>query len=93
MKKFISLIFVSLMFLCSCDFVTMGYDISIYDTDDIPYVEDTTKTKYIMSVHGSTYHLESCYIVKNMNEENRREFYGKDFFIERDITPCKRCKP
>lgn len=90
MKKIILLFLTLLMFLCSC---YSNYDIHIDDTEETSYIEDTSGTKYIASVYGSTYHLESCYIVKNMNEENIREFYDKQFFIDREMSPCKRCNP
>ncbi len=96
MRKFILLSFITLAFLCSCfndNKIIKPYDVTVYDSEEIPYIEDKTQTKYIMSISGSTYHLESCYIVKNMKEENKREFYGKQFFIEREISPCKRCNP
>ena len=90
MKKFIICLILMLIFFCSCN---DNYDIHIDDTEEIPYIEDTSGTKYIVSAYGSTYHREGCYIVNNMNEENIRVFYDKQFFIDRGISPCKRCKP
>ena len=34
------------------------------------------------------------YHIKNMNEENRRDYTGtKDFLLLQDYTPCGTCKP
>ena len=93
MKKIFILVLIIFLFLCSCSKMNKNYDFMIEDTSEFPYVVDITQTKYIMSAKGSTYHLEHCYIVKNMKEENIREFYGKQFFIDREISPCKICKP
>lgn len=90
MKRLILFLTVIITFLCSCN---DNYDIHIDDTEEIPYIEDISGTKYIASAYGSTYHREDCYIVKNMKEENIRVFYNKQFFVDRGITPCKRCNP
>ncbi len=89
MKRFLLILIILFVFLCSC----VNYDIHIDDTEEILYIEDTSGKKYIASKNGTTYHLESCYIVKNMNEENKRVFYDKQFFIDREMSPCKRCNP
>ena len=89
MKRFLLFLIALFTFLFSCD----NYDIHINDTEEVPYIEDTSGTKYIASAYGSTYHLEKCYIVKNMNKENVRVFYNKQFFIDRKMTPCKICNP
>lgn len=90
MKKFFSIFVIMFVFLCSC---YSNYDIYIDDADKTPYSEDVSGTKYIASIYGSTYHLENCFIVKNMNEENIRVFYDKRFFTDREMSPCKRCNP
>ena len=92
MKNIVILVLILVLFLNSC-MAVKKYDITVCDTEDNTYEIDTTQQKYIMSKSGSTYHLPSCYIVKNMKEENKREFYGKQFFVEREIAPCKRCNP
>lgn len=92
-KKNIILVVITLVLLLSSCTGIKEYDISVCDTEDDLYIIDTTQKKYIMSKGGSTYHLPTCYIVKNIKKENIREFYGKQFFIERDIAPCKRCEP
>lgn len=89
MKRTLIFLIIFLAFLCSCN----EYDLDIYDTEEISYVEDTSGTKYVISVNGSTFHSEDCYVVNNMKEENKRVFYDRNFFKERGITPCKRCKP
>ncbi|MBQ4511235.1 MAG: hypothetical protein II984_10970 [Clostridia bacterium] len=97
MKRFFVSILMLSVFLCSClngGFITTPYDTTFEDGNEIAYVtDDTVKTKYIMSTSGTAYHLESCYIVKRLKEENIRVFYGKEYFIERNIPPCKRCNP
>ncbi len=91
MKKIFLAFTIFVVFLCSC---YNGYDIHVYDTSgEFPYIEDTSGTAYVASVNGKTYHLRDCYIVDNMNEENVRVFYDKDFFVKRGMSPCKKCKP
>ncbi len=90
MKRTFLIFVIIAVFLCSC---YNDYDIHINDTEEIPYIEITSGTKYVASKNGTTYHLENCYIVKNMKKENIRVFYGKQFFIDRGMSPCKRCKP
>ena len=91
MRKYVLLLLFFITLFCSCE--EIEYDYYFSDTGDVPYLEDTSGQRYIMSAQGSTYHLESCYIAKNIKEENIRVFYSKQFFIDREISPCKRCKP
>lgn len=90
MKKWFILLILTAAFLCSC---SQKYDLDFVDSDEIPYVENTSGKKYVVSVKGNTYHLEDCYIVKNMNEENIRFFYSKKDLEDKGNTPCKRCNP
>lgn len=90
-RKYMLIFLFLITLLCSCE--EIDYDYYFSDTGEVPCAEDTSGQRYIMSAYGSTYHLESCYIVKNMKEENVRVFYNKQFFIDREISPCKRCKP
>lgn len=97
MKKYLlSVLILCFVLLCSCDNIYDYADFMLINTDKDRIEDtdiDTSGTKYIMSKNGSTYHLESCYIVRNMKEENKRIFYDKQFFIDREISPCSRCKP
>ena len=90
MKRVVVIFVLLFVFLCSC---YNHYDIEIDDSDNPIYEENTSGTKYIASKMGKTYHLENCYIVRNMKEENIQVFYSKQFFIEREMSPCKKCKP
>lgn len=90
MRKFLIFLLISLCFFCSC---YNNYDVTFEDSDEIPFVENTTGKKYIVSVKGNTYHLESCYVVKNMNQENIRVFYNKQYLEDMGNSPCKRCNP
>lgn len=90
MKKLSLFLIIFLIFLFSCE---NNYDIHINDTEEIPYIENTSGIKYIASKYGNTYHLDNCYVIKNIKEENIRVFYDKQFFIDRQMSPCKRCNP
>jgi len=90
MKRFISLLSIILVFLCSC---YDDFDIHIDDTEEISYVDDVSGITYVASASGKTYHIEGCYVVKNIKTENIRKFQSKQFFIDRGMQPCKRCNP
>lgn len=88
---FLLLIMLALTFI-SCD---SHADITIDGKDEANKIEDIDKNgqKYIISIKSKTFHLEDCYIVKNIDEENIREIYDRDFLIEREFVPCKKCTP
>ena len=57
-----------------------------------PYSSSNTgDTLYIVNISSRSYHLPSCYILKNTKEENKEETYDIEFLTERGYTPCKIC--
>ena len=52
---------------------------------------NSSGTLYIVNTSTRSYHLPSCYILKNTKEENKAETYDIEFLTERGYTPCKIC--
>ena len=49
---------------------------------------------YVLNVDSKKIHRPTCYHIKNMNEENRRDYTGtKDSLLSQGYTPCGTCKP
>lgn len=89
MKKFIIVLLLITVLLCSCS-----------DTDVTKVSGEAGKstlsrtlgdTLYVANANSKTYHLPSCYIAKNMKAENRYETKDYNFLVEREYKPCKKC--
>ncbi len=88
-RLFLCLGLVFFVLLTSCG--KSDYIISA-DNDKTPAKLNTDgEILYIVNTSTRSYHLPSCYILKNTKEENKRETYDIDFLVERGYTPCKIC--
>lgn len=85
----ISLLLLCLM-LASC---SIGVDLEITGESDKNESNSDTAgdVLYVVSTETRTYHYPSCYIVDNMDEENKLLTYDIEFLVEREYTPCKIC--
>lgn len=92
MKRVIlALSFILCPLLISCG----GADYTINaDANKNPSRDETSgEILYVVNTSTRSYHLPSCYILKNTKEENKSQTYDIDFLTERGYTPCKICLP
>lgn len=91
MKKVaLCLMLVLCLLLFSCG--KSDYIISAEEKEPVS-TDATGDTLYIVNIVSRSYHLPSCYILKNTKEENKEETYDIEFLTERGYTPCKVCMP
>ena len=82
------LIILSLLVFCACG--DSFYEIKEKDKTETEW-DTSGNTEYVVNISSATYHLPSCYIVKNIKEENKVTTTDIDFLVERQYTPCKKC--
>lgn len=80
---------ISIFLLSSCGGY---YEINEKDKVHTEKLREGT-TEYIVNKASGTYHLENCYIVNNIKEENKIITTDIEFLVERQYTPCKKCMP
>lgn len=53
-----------------------------------------TASTYVLNVNSKKFHLPNCSSVKNMKEENKKQYSGsRDSLIKEGYKPCGSCKP
>ena len=80
----------SCLLLASC---SIGVDLEITGDKDKnePNSDTDGNVLYVVNTETRTYHFPSCYIVDNIDEENKLLTYDIEFLVEREYAPCKIC--
>lgn len=60
--------------------------------------QETTRLKdgrdYVLNINTDKFHLPDCDSVKQIREDNRREYFGsREELISLGFSPCKNCNP
>lgn len=86
MKRLFS-VFLIVLLLTSCQ----DAYISAEDQEKSEPQHQQNGQLYIVNTSTRVYHLPSCYIVSNMDEENKYETRDLAFLVERDYSKCGIC--
>ena len=89
MKKFIILLVLLSLFLCSCG--EISYEIHNDTENPYPESESIVDETYIVNMSTKKYHLPSCTYAQNIKEENREESNNLYALQEKGYKPCSRC--
>lgn len=63
------------------------------EKETVPDTENTEQ-EYILNTNTNKFHYPSCKSVKQMKEENKKEYTGtRDEIISQGYSACKNCNP